>query len=101
MKNAIKVKTALKNAFPGHRVEVIYRSEGNRSVLYIDDYYVGCFEQEFFDADYDNAEIELKVKVSLEDIKDYLSDPDRFAYRVFDGLERGFTEWENELHPNN
>lgn len=93
MKNAIKVTTALKNAFPGHRVEIIYRTEGDRNCVYIDGYYVGYFEEEFFDSDYDD--IELTIKAPLVSIKDFVNRAVGYEI-VRAAVERGLSEWEKE-----
>lgn len=98
MKNAIKVTTALKNAFPGHRVEIIYRPEGDRNCVYIDGYYVGYFEEEFFDADYDD--IELTIKAPLVSIKDFVNRAVGYEI-VRAAVERGLAKWEEESQANN
>lgn len=98
MKNAIKVISALKNTFPGHQVESIYRVEQDINSIYVDGYYVGYFEEEFFNNDYD--EIELTIKAPLASVRDFVNRAT--GYEIMRcSVERGLKEWENESHPNN
>lgn len=97
MKSAIKVISALKNTFPGHRVESIYREEQDRNCIYVDGYYVGYFEEEFFDDDYD--EIELTIKAPLVSVKDFVNRA--VGYEIMRcAVERGLQKWEKGSQQN-
>ena len=98
MKNAVKIITALKNAFPGHKLEIIYREELGRNCVCVDGYCVGYFKEEFFDDDYD--EIELTIKAPLVSIKDFTNRA--VGYEIIRAaVERGLKQWEKESQQNN
>ena len=79
MKNVEKIMTAMEKAFSGHKVEISCNFNSKIRCVFIDDVYIGAFEEGFCNKDFDNPEIEIKVKA----------------------VERGFKEWQNESHPNN
>ena len=98
MKNAVKIITALKNAFPGHKLEIIYKEELSRNCMCVDGYCVGYFEKEFFDDDYD--EIELSIKAPLVSIKDFTNCVGGYEI-IRAAVKRGLREWEEESQQNN
>ena len=98
MKNVVKVMTALKNAFPGHRVEYIYYPEKDTDRIFVDGTFVADFDDDFFEHDYDD--IELTIRAPLVSIKDFTKRA--VGYEIIRAaVERGFAKWENESHPNN
>jgi hypothetical protein len=97
MKNAIKVMAVLKQAFPGHSVESIYKDEKNMDDLYIDGHYAGAFDHDFFMADLDNPEIEIKVKAPIKSIENYV---DHSCGIICMAIERGLAEWREESQQN-
>lgn len=99
MKNVAKVMKALENAYKGHRIEMLYVAEQNRDKIFVDGTLVGYFDDEFFNADFDNPKIEIKIKAPLYTIKDFLEEVecDGVFYRA---VERGLKEWEEESQRN-
>lgn len=98
MKNAEKIMTALKKAFSGHRVEIIYKEDLGRNCVCVDNYCVGYFEKEFFDDDYD--EIELTIKAPLVSIKDFTNCLGGYEI-IRAAVKRGLREWEEGSRANN
>lgn len=55
MKNAEKIMTALKKAFPGHKVENSFIEENyNMESIFVDEKCIGLFYEDFFQKDFDN-----------------------------------------------
>ena len=107
MKNAEKVMTALEEAYKGHRIEMLYVAEQNRDKIYVDGTLVGYFDDDFFNADFDNAEIEIKVKAPLKYFTDYLDitydneNISKTEYIIRNAIGKGVRKWVDESHPNN
>ena len=105
MKNAIKIMAALKQAFPGHNVEISHNFNAKIYCVFIDENYVGNFEERFIEQDFDNSEIEIKVKASLKNFIDFIDNTyknekifDVVESRVSEGIirhaiEKGLREW--------
>lgn len=101
MKNAIKVMAALKQALPGHRVENFLIDDNyDMQSIFVDGKCVGHFYADFFQHDFDNPEIEIKVKAPLYNIKDFLEEVECDGV-FYHAVERGLKEWQEESHPNN
>lgn len=100
MKNADKIINALRLAFPGHAVEYQYKPTAKVNSIFIDRVYIGSFEDGFFEEDFDNPEIEIKVKAPIKSIKEFIDFASNYE-TIRGALERGFAKWENESHPNN
>lgn len=99
MKNAIKILSALKREFPGHRVESIFNYD-KTYCIFIDGKCVGTFEEHFFEKDFDNPEIEIKVKAPLYNIKEFLEEVECDGI-FYNAVERGLKEWEEGSPENN
>lgn len=100
MKNADKIIDALRKAFPGHAVEYQYKPIANVNSIFIDRVYIGNFDHDFFEQDFDNPKIEIKVKAPLYNIKDFLEEVECDGV-FYHAVERGFKEWEEESARNN
>lgn len=93
MKNAIKIMSALKQAFPGHVVEYQYKESANVYSIFLDrSVYLGSFEREVFEADFDNPEIEIKIKAPLKNIEWFVKDASSFGI-IRGAVEKGLNEW--------
>lgn len=102
MKNELKVMEALTDAFPGHHVvSRIIKGNYNKQSIFIDGWCVGYFDEDFFKADIDNPEIEIKVKAPLNSIEAFLTDVEECDGRFYQAVERGLSEWREGSHPNN
>lgn len=100
MKNADKIIKALRETFPGHRVETYYNNVNAKILcVFVDDNYVGNFEDRFSEMDFDNPEIEIKIKAPIYNIRDFLEEVecDGVFYRA---VERGLKEWEKGSQQN-
>ena len=100
MKNSEKIINALRKAFPGHAVEYQYKPIANVNSIFIDRVYIGNFDHDFFEQDFDNPEIEIKVKAPLYNIKDFLEEVECDGV-FYHAVERGFKEWEEGSARNN
>ena len=100
MKNIEKVLDALVKAFPGHRLDILFNFNEKKYNIYLDERYVGNFEEWFLRQDFDQQEIEIKIKAPRYKIKDFLEDAEceGVFYRA---VERGFKEWEEGSQQNN
>lgn len=91
MNNIDKIMKALKQAFPGHRVENVFYVERNEEAIFFDGTLIGRFVEEFCEHDFD--EIEIKIKAPLKNIKDFVDHAN--SYGIIRGaVERGLKEWE-------
>lgn len=99
MKNIEKVMDALVKAFPGHRLDILFNFNEKKYSVYIDERYVGNFEEWFLRTDLDKQEIEIKVKAPLYKIKDFLEEVE-CDVDFYHAIERGFKEWEKESQRN-
>ena len=106
MKNAEKVMKALEEAYNGHRIEMLYVAEQNRDKIYVDGTLVGYFDDDFFNADFDNREIEIKVKAPLKYFMEYLDityDKENLSkteYFIRNAIGKGVRKWLDESQPN-
>ena len=100
MKNADKIINALRMAFPGHAVEYQYKPIANVNSIFIDRVYIGNFDHDFFEKDFDNPEIEIKIKAPLYNIKDFLEEGEGDGV-FYHAVERGLKEWEEGSARNN
>lgn len=92
--------TAMKKAFSGHKIEISYNFNAKIYCVFIDDNYVGNFEDRFCEKDFDNPEIEIKVKAPLYNIKDFLEEVECDGV-FYHAVERGLKEWQEESQANN
>lgn len=100
MKNATKVMTALREAFPGHRVEnKVIEANYNLESIFIDGVCVGHFFEDFFKKDLDNPEIEITITAPLNNIKNFVNFADDYGV-IRGAIERGLQEWEEESQQN-
>lgn len=99
MKNGDKIINALRRAFPGHAVEYQYKPIANVNSIFIDRVYIGNFDHGFFVQDFDNPEIEIKVKAPLNSIKDFIEEGECLG-DVMKAVERGFKEWQEGSQQN-
>lgn len=99
MKNVEKILTAMEKVFSGHKVEISTNYNARIGCVFIDDVYVGAFEDGFLNKDFDNPEIEIKVKAPLYKIKDFLEEVECDGV-FYHAVERGFKEWEEGLQQN-
>lgn len=100
MKNAEKIMPALKEAFSGHRVEMLYVANGCFYRIFVDNNYIGDFFGEFFERDIDNPEIEIKIKAPLVSIKDFTNCIGGYEI-IRAAVKRGLREWEEGSLANN
>ena len=49
MKNAEKILTAMEKAFTGHKIEISYNFNAKIYCVFVDDDYVGNFEERFIE----------------------------------------------------
>lgn len=101
MKNVIKLMAALKQAFPAHKVDNrVIDDNFNMECIFIDDKCVGHFYEDFLQEDFDNPEIEIKIKAPLKNIEWFIKDAS--SYGIIRGaVERGFEEWREGSQQNN
>lgn len=99
MKNADKIFNALRAAFPGHKVEISENFNAKIGCIFIDDLYIGNFEDHFLCDDLDNPEIEIKIKAPLYNIRDFLEEVECDGV-FYHAVERGLKEWEKESQQN-
>lgn len=99
MKNADKIFNALREAFPGHIVEISKNYNAKIGCVFIDEKYIGNFEDRFLYDDLDNAEIEIKIKAPLYNIRDFLEEVECDGV-FYHAVERGLKEWEDESQQN-
>lgn len=100
MKNADKIFKALRSAFPGHKVEISKNFNAKIDCIFIDDLYIGNFEERFSEMDFDNPEIEIKIKAPLYNIRDFLEEVECDGV-FYHAVERGLEEWEKGSQQNN
>lgn len=100
MNNEIKILSALKQALPGHNVECVLDACTNCKLVYVDNELVGFFEGYFFTKDFDNPEIEIKIKAPLKSIEKFIQNGG-FTTQIRLGVERGLKEWREESRRNN
>ena len=100
MKNGDKVINFLIDAFPGHRIETTFFPVDCSEVVYFDGMNIGSINKKFFEKDFDNPEIEIKVKAPLYKIKDFLEEVECDG-DFYHAVERGLKEWEEGLPANN
>lgn len=102
MKNVVKVTEALIKAFPGHHV-VSRCIEGNYNTesVFIDGKCVGLFYEDFLQKDFDNPEIEIKIKAPLKNVECFISNEWRNTHGIREAVERGLKEWEEGSRANN
>lgn len=99
MKNEMKVLDALQNAFVGKEIESVYNKITQMYDIYMNNEFIGAFRDDFFKHDFENPEIEIKIKAPLKTIHDFVNRA--VGYGIIRGaVERGLSEWENESHPN-
>lgn len=103
MKNAEKIMSALMKEFSGHKVELSYNFNAKIYCVFVDDNYVGNFEDRFCEKDFDNPEIEIKIKARVNDIKDFLYECEGSGgvAVVMKEVERGLKKWEEGSQRNN
>lgn len=102
MKNAEKIINALRKAFPGHAVEYQYKPIANVNSIFIDRVYIGNFDHDFFEQDFDNPEIEIKIKAPLNSVKEFLEECEGSGGvgDVIRAVEWGYNKWREESQQN-
>lgn len=101
MKNSIKIMAALKQMFPGHVVEYQYKQAHNVYSIFLDRCeHIATFDSYFFEADFDNPEIEIKIKAPLKNIEWFVKDASSFGI-IRGAVERGLEEWREGSQQNN
>lgn len=101
MKNAEKILTAMEKAFTGHKIEILFNFIEKKYSIYLDEQYVGNFEEWFLKQDFDNPEIEIKIKAPLKNIEKFIANNYINNYGVREAVERGLKEWEEGSRANN
>lgn len=102
MKNVEKILTAMEKAFTGHKIEISYNFNAKIYCVFVDDDYVGNFEDRFCEQDFDNPDIELKVKAPLNSIKEFLEECEGSGGvgDVIRAVEWGYNKWREESQQN-
>ena len=99
MKNGNKIINFLIDAFPGHRIETTFYPVDCSEVVYFDGMNIGSINKKFFEKDFDNPEIEIKVKAPIKSIKEFIDFASNYeTIRV--ALERGLKEWDEGSQQN-
>lgn len=99
MRNGDKIRDALQRAYPDALINVYNDFSAEEVKIYFNGTMIARFKSIFWDEDFDNPKIEIKVKAPIKSIKEFIDFASNYE-TIRGALERGFTKWENESHPN-
>lgn len=102
MRNGDKIREAMQRAYPDALINVYNDSSAEEVKIYFNGQMIARFKSVFWDEDFDNPEIEIKVKAPLKSIKDFLEECEGCwgVADVMQAVERGLKEWEEGLQQN-
>lgn len=99
MKNSNKIINALKQLYPQSHITVVTDNPMYEERIFLDGNMIARFSSFFWDKDFDNPEIEIKITAPLKNIKDFAGHAN--SYGIIRGaVERGLKEWEEESQAN-
>ena len=97
MKNKVKILKALEQTYPFVDISFISDPHNDDNInIYIDGLFAASFKKYFWETDFDENEIEIKIKASKEKLNDFASTETLYTGYMRKIIERGLKEWEKE-----
>lgn len=100
MKNEMKVLDALQKEFIGKEMASVYNPITQMYDIYMNNEFIGAFRDDFFKHDFENPEIEIKIKAPLKSFENFIKNGGYTSYMRL-AVEGGLKEWEKESQENN